>query len=70
MIALNPGAAGALMLRLGVQITAQFGRPRAVLMVSAHSTARRPVLLAASWRPFVKRLRQFSLMWVEAETEV
>ncbi len=48
MIALNPGAAGAFMQRLGVQITAQFGRPRAILVVSAHSTARRPVLLAAA----------------------
>jgi 4,5-DOPA dioxygenase extradiol len=48
MIALNPGAAGAFMQRLGTQITAQFGKPRAILMVSAHSTARRPVLLAAA----------------------
>ena len=47
MIALKPGAAGAFMQRLGVQITAQFGKPRAILMVSAHSTARRPVLLAS-----------------------
>jgi 4,5-DOPA dioxygenase extradiol len=48
MIALQPGAAGAFMQGLGTQITAQFGKPRAVLMVSAHSTARRPVLLSAA----------------------
>jgi 4,5-DOPA dioxygenase extradiol len=48
MIALQPGAAGAFMQRLGGQITAAFGKPRAILMVSAHSTARRPVLLAAA----------------------
>ena len=48
MIALNPGAAGAFMQRLGAHITAQFGKPRAILVVSAHSTARRPVLLAAA----------------------
>jgi 4,5-DOPA dioxygenase extradiol len=48
LIALQPGAAGAFMQRLGPQITAQFGKPRAILMVSAHSTARRPVLLAAA----------------------
>jgi 4,5-DOPA dioxygenase extradiol len=47
MIALQPGAAGAFMQRLGGDITATFGKPRAILMVSAHSTARRPVLLAA-----------------------
>ncbi len=48
MIALQPGAAGAFMQRLGGQIRATFGKPRAILMVSAHSTARRPVLLAAA----------------------
>jgi 4,5-DOPA dioxygenase extradiol len=48
MIALQPGAAGAFMRRLGGHITATFGRPRAILIVSAHSTARRPVLLAAA----------------------
>jgi 4,5-DOPA dioxygenase extradiol len=48
MIALQPGAAGAFMQRLGTQITATFGKPRAILVVSAHSTARRPALLAAA----------------------
>jgi 4,5-DOPA dioxygenase extradiol len=48
MIALQPGAAGAFMQRLGRHINATFGKPRAILMVSAHSTARRPVLLAAA----------------------
>ncbi len=36
------------MRRLGLDISATFGKPRAVLVVSAHSTARRPVLLAAA----------------------
>lgn len=48
MIALQPGATGAFMQRLGSHITSTFGKPRAILMVSAHSTARRPVLLAAA----------------------
>ena len=48
MIALQPGLAGAFMQHLGGQITATFGKPRAILMISAHSTARRPVLLAAA----------------------
>jgi 4,5-DOPA dioxygenase extradiol len=48
MIALNPGPAGAFMQHLGRSIVAVHGKPRAVLVVSAHSTARRPVLLAAA----------------------
>ena len=48
MIALEPGAAGAFMQRLGPAIDAAFGRPRAIVVVSAHSTAREPVLLAAA----------------------
>ncbi len=48
MIALEPGAAGAFLRRLGPAIDATFGRPRAVLAVSAHTTARAPVLLAAA----------------------
>jgi 4,5-DOPA dioxygenase extradiol len=47
MIALEPGAAGAFMQRLGPAIDATFGRPRAILAVSAHTAARAPVLLAA-----------------------
>ena len=47
MIALEPGAAGAFMQRLGPAIDAAFGRPRAILAVSAHTAARAPVLLAA-----------------------
>ena len=47
MIALEPGAAGAFLQRLGPAIDATFGRPRAILMLSAHSLARAPVLLAA-----------------------
>ena len=47
MIALEPGAAGAFMGRLGPAIDAAFGRPKAILAVSAHTAARAPVLLAA-----------------------
>ena len=48
MIALNPGAAGGFMQRLGPTITRVHGQPRAVLVVSAHSTGRRPALLAGA----------------------
>ncbi len=47
MIALQPGAAGAFMQRLGPALDSRFGRPRAILAVSAHTAAREPVLLAA-----------------------
>ena len=47
MIALEPGAAGAFMSRLGPAIDAEFGRPTAILAVSAHTAAGAPVLLAA-----------------------
>ena len=47
MIALEPGAAGAFMGRLGSAIDAAFGRPKAILAISAHTSARAPVLLAA-----------------------
>lgn len=48
MIALEPGAAGAFMQRLGPAIDATFGRPRAILAISAHTAARAPVLLAGA----------------------
>ena len=48
MIALEPGAAGAFMQRLGPAIDAAFGRPRAIVAISAHTAARAPVLLAAA----------------------
>ena len=47
MIALEPGAAGEFMQRLGPAIDAAFGRPRAVLAVSAHTVTGTPLLLAA-----------------------
>jgi 4,5-DOPA dioxygenase extradiol len=47
MTALEPGAAGAFWARLGPTLDATFGRPRAVLALSAHSLSREPVLLAA-----------------------
>jgi 4,5-DOPA dioxygenase extradiol len=53
MIALEPGAAGAFMQQLGPALDAAFGRPRAVLVVSAHSPAREPALLAAARHPTV-----------------
>jgi 4,5-DOPA dioxygenase extradiol len=48
MIALEPGAAGAFLARLGPAIDAAFGRPRAILAVSAHTVARAPLLLGAA----------------------
>jgi 4,5-DOPA dioxygenase extradiol len=48
MIALEPGAAGAFMRRLGPAIDATFGRPKAIVTVSAHTAARVPVVLAAA----------------------
>jgi len=47
MIALEPGAAGAFMQRLGPAIDATYGRPKAIVAISAHTAARAPVLLAA-----------------------
>jgi 4,5-DOPA dioxygenase extradiol len=47
MIALEPGPAGAFMQRLGPAIDATFGRPKAIVAISAHTAARAPVLLAA-----------------------
>src|SRR2546423_4801604 len=48
MMGLEPGAAGAFLTRLGPAIDKAFGRPRAIVAVSAHTTARAPVLLAAA----------------------
>ena len=48
MIALEPGAAGACLQRLGPAIDATFGRPKAILAISAHTAARAPLLLAAA----------------------
>jgi len=48
MTALEPREAGAFMQRLGETMTRQFGKPRAVLAVSAHGLASRPTLLAAA----------------------
>jgi 4,5-DOPA dioxygenase extradiol len=47
MIALEPGAAGAFLRRLGPAIDAAFGRPQAILALSAHTLTREPVALAA-----------------------
>jgi 4,5-DOPA dioxygenase extradiol len=48
MIAIEPGEAGVFMRRLGPAIDASFGRPQAILAISAHTTARAPVLLGAA----------------------
>jgi 4,5-DOPA dioxygenase extradiol len=48
MTALEPGAAGAFFQQLGPAIEKTFGRPRAILALSAHSLTREPVLLAAA----------------------
>ncbi len=47
MTALEPGAAGAFFTGLGPAIDATFGRPKAILAISAHTLMRAPVLLAA-----------------------
>ncbi|MEW6706487.1 MAG: class III extradiol ring-cleavage dioxygenase [Pseudomonadota bacterium] len=48
MIALQPGAAGAFLARLGPALDAAFGRPRAIVAVSAHTLARAPLVLGAA----------------------
>jgi 4,5-DOPA dioxygenase extradiol len=48
MIALEPGEAGAIMQRLGPAIDATFGRPKAIVSISAHTAARKPVVLAGA----------------------
>jgi len=48
MLALEPGLAGAFMQQLGPAIDAAFGRPRAIVVASAHSLTREPVLMAAA----------------------
>ncbi len=48
MIALEPGAAGAAMQQIGHAWLDRFGRPQAIVTVSAHTGARIPVLLAGA----------------------
>jgi 4,5-DOPA dioxygenase extradiol len=48
MIALEPREAGAFLQRLGPAIDATFGRPRAIVALSAHSLTREPVLIAGA----------------------
>jgi 4,5-DOPA dioxygenase extradiol len=48
MTALEPREAGAFWGRLGPRLREAFGTPRAVLVLSAHTLARTPTLLAAS----------------------
>ena len=47
MTALQPGAAGAFMRRLGPAIDTTFGRPRAIVAISAHTLAHATTLLGA-----------------------
>jgi 4,5-DOPA dioxygenase extradiol len=48
MIAIEPGAAGLFMQRLGPAIDALFGRPRAVVIMSPHTSTRTPYVLGAA----------------------
>jgi 4,5-DOPA dioxygenase extradiol len=48
MIALEPREAGAFLHGLGPAIERNFGRPKAILVASAHSLTREPVLLGAA----------------------
>ena len=48
MTALEPRQAGAFWQRLGPAIDATFGRPKAILVVSAHTLTRVPALLAGA----------------------
>ena len=48
MTALEPREAGAFMQRLGPALDSAFGRPKAILAISAHSLTREPVLMAAA----------------------
>jgi 4,5-DOPA dioxygenase extradiol len=46
MTAIEPGAAGAFMQRLGPAIDAAFGRPTSIVVLSAHTMTREPAVLA------------------------
>jgi len=48
MIAVEPGAAGLFMQRLGPVIDAIWGRPRAIVVMSPHTATRTPFVLGAS----------------------
>ncbi|MFN3295068.1 DODA-type extradiol aromatic ring-opening family dioxygenase [Caldimonas sp.] len=48
LIALDPGDTGAFFRRLGPALEQAFGRPRAIVAVSAHTTTLEPALLAAA----------------------
>ncbi len=48
MTALEPGAVGVFWQAIGPAIDARFGRPQAILAISAHTLTREPVLLGAA----------------------
>lgn len=48
MLALEPGTTGSFFERLGRAIDARFGKPRAIVAVSPHTSARAPVLLGSA----------------------
>lgn len=48
MIALEPGAAGFFLAQLGLAIDVAFGRPRAIVAISAHALARAPLVRGAT----------------------
>lgn len=47
MLALEPGTTGPFFERLGTAIDARFGRPKAIVAISPHTSASGPVLLAS-----------------------
>jgi 4,5-DOPA dioxygenase extradiol len=48
MLALDPGSTGPFFERLGRTIDVRFGTPRGIVIVSPHTSARRPVLLPSA----------------------
>ncbi|RZU02458.1 DODA-type extradiol aromatic ring-opening family dioxygenase [Rivibacter subsaxonicus] len=48
MLAIEPGSTGAFLQRLGPAIDATFGRPRAIVVVSPHTSAPLPVVLGSA----------------------
>lgn len=48
MLAIEPGATGAFLRRLGPAVERAFGRPKAIVAVSPHTSARAPVVLGSA----------------------
>lgn len=58
--ALEPGVVGAFLRRLGPAIDASFGRPSAIVAVSAHTLTREPVLFGAARHATVHDFQGFA----------